>query len=71
MSGKKKPYRHEQAMAQPNTVTVCLRMPEPLRDKLMEVQEQHMREHGEAISRNSIILNIVSRYLESGRGVQL
>lgn len=71
-SGKKRrarAYKHEEAMAQPNTVTVCVRMPELLHEQLVEAQANHMHTTGSAMSRNSLILNILSRHVESGRGV--
>ena len=74
MSGKPKKkavYRHEAAMQAPNSVTMCLRMPAPLHEKLIEVQAKHMEKTGSAVSRNTLILAILSRHVESGRGIEV
>lgn len=69
---KKRPtYRHEEAMQAPNEVTVCVRMPHMLHDKLIEMQARHMRQTGKQVSRNTLILSILSRRIESGRGVEI
>lgn len=58
-------------MADGAKVTICLRLPDALHDQIIKMQAKHLLKTGEQLSRNTIIVNILSRYAESGRPVQL